>query len=204
MKQKTPVTIRPYREKDAFNFGKRDTKLLKEEPYRGLATQPLIEQITVKLDGIAKDAQEGYWMATGKLEAIYKSNKAAWPKIMLKVTAGSKELGLTKNNTSNLVRRIEGFSYNDQPLPSQEGEGPKRKYTRSGSASMHYAVFFHGGEAIHVGSLEGSSHGCIHVGDDVAGFAIAQQINYHSAVGKTKVDVTYEPTVLKKLKAQNV
>jgi hypothetical protein len=52
--------------------------------------------------------------------------------------------------------------------------------------------------------VERSSHGCIHVGNDEAGFAIAQQINYHAAVGKTKVDVRYEPTVLKMLKAQNV
>ncbi|MFN8494541.1 MAG: L,D-transpeptidase [Caldilineaceae bacterium] len=202
MTKTAPSILRPYRDKTAFNFAKRDTKTLKEESYRGLETQPLIEQITVKLDGIGTDAQDGYLIATGQLQATYKNNKAALPKIDLKITGGSKELGLTKANTSNLVRRIEGYGYHDQPLPSSEGEGPKQKYARSGVASMHYAVFFHGGEAIHVGPLNRSSHGCIHIGDNDAGFAIAQQINYHSAVGKTKVEVAYTGNILKILKAQ--
>jgi len=35
-------------------------------------------------------------------------------------------------------------------------------------APMPYAVFFHGGEALHVGSIAVRSHGCVHLTTDVA------------------------------------
>jgi lipoprotein-anchoring transpeptidase ErfK/SrfK len=35
-------------------------------------------------------------------------------------------------------------------------------------APMPYAVFFHGGEALHVGSINVRSHGCVHLTTDVA------------------------------------
>jgi lipoprotein-anchoring transpeptidase ErfK/SrfK len=35
-------------------------------------------------------------------------------------------------------------------------------------APMPYAVFFHGGEALHVGSITTRSHGCVHLTTDVA------------------------------------
>ena len=51
---------------------------------------------------------------------------------------------------------------------------------------MHFAVFYHDGEALHAGPPEISSHGCIHVGEEI------QQINYHSVIGVTKVKISYK------------
>ncbi|MFB8788075.1 MAG: hypothetical protein U7123_04340 [Potamolinea sp.] len=125
----------------------------------------------------------------------------ALPEINANISGGSKQLGVTRNNTSTTVTRIEGVGYNDQPFYNNpDGEGPKLKYSKSLAASMHYAVFFYGGQAFHVGSLDDSSHGCIHVGEDAGGFHLARQINYHSAIGKTRVNVSYDPAVLKQLK----
>jgi hypothetical protein len=52
-------------------------------------------------------------------------------------------------------------------------------------------------ESIVGGSLDLGSHACIHV--DWNDLKKIQQINYHSVLGKTKVDVSYEPAALKEL-----
>ena len=103
---------------------------------------------------------------------------------------------------SFFVHRIEGVGYNDPgaaaAMRPADLEGPKRgglrrytKLTKSGGrpASMHLAVFYNRGEAFHIGSNDLASHGCIHI--DSANWDTMTQLNYHSVVGRTKVEVTY-------------
>jgi hypothetical protein len=54
---------------------------------------------------------------------------------------------------------------------------------------MSFAVFYHVGEALHAGPLNFSSHGCVHV--DWDNEDLMKQINYHSVIGLTRVNVTY-------------
>ena len=69
------------------------------------------------------------------------------------------------------------------------GVGWRKRYTKNlGSGNMNFAVFYNRGEAIHMGPLGDSSHGCVHV--DWGQFERMRKINYHSVVGKTKVRVT--------------
>lgn len=55
------------------------------------------------------------------------------------------------------------------------------------AASMHLAIFYNRGEALHSGDLNVGSHGCVHIDD----FAALTQLNYHSVIGRTKVKVNY-------------
>ena len=59
--------------------------------------------------------------------------------------------------------------------------------------NMDYAVFFNGGEAIHSGSTLDSSHGCIHIEDDVYTYDTKniQFINQYSRGHVTRVHLHY-------------
>ncbi len=186
--------ILPYRDKGSFNFGRLDELGLKEEEFTNAKTQPWIEQVALKFDGTKTDSANDL-VATGTLQAIYNSNKAALPDIKIKVVGGSTRLGLSDKGTGFKVHRIEGVGYNDVVPIDPEGKSyPKSKYSKSLNASMHYAVFFKGKQAIHGGALDIGSHSCVHV--DWTNLHTIRQINYHSVVGKTKVDVSYDPGAL--------
>lgn len=191
--------VLPYRNKNAVNFGLKDKPNLGlvEEEFIDSEKQPWIEQITLTFDDTKID-DNNEMVATGKLHAKYHGNKVALQDIKESVVGGSTALGLTDQGKGFKVHRIEGFGYNDVIPPDPLGKKwPKSKYSKSGAASMHYAVFFKGKQAIHGGSLDIGSHACIHVEwDDLT---TIRRINYHSVRGKTKVDVTYEPKALKVL-----
>jgi len=193
----SPNTIFFYRDRSAFNFGRLDTPTLHEDVFRDPRTQPWIEQIEVKFDGTKLDS-DGNLIPTGSLLATYASNAAAELPISMSVTGGSTAIGLTTQGNFT-VKRIEGVGYNDLPFTGSDGEGPRKKYSKSLNSSMHYAVFFHRGEAIHLGNLNLGSHACVHAGDDAAAVGHMRQINYHSVIGRTKVSVSYDTTKLKEL-----
>jgi hypothetical protein len=184
-----------YRSKKAFNFGVADTATLIEEEFKDPKTQPWVEKIDVAFTGSTVDAS-GETIPTGTLTATYHANPAALSPIVLSVAGGSPTLGLTDITRNNKVDRIEGIGYNDKPLGAL-GEGPRKKYakpdplTGDRSASMHWAIFFKGGQAIHGGMLNVGSHACVHVTP-----SSMLQLNYHSAVGHTKVTTSYTTSAL--------
>jgi Domain of unknown function (DUF4157) len=186
--------VQPYRAKSAFNFGRNDSATMKEEEFKDAKTQPWIETVSVKFDGSTTDTN-GDVVPTGTATAEYLANAAALSSVSVPVTGGSTSIGLTDGG-SFTVTRIEGVGYSDVPLSPPEGEGPRRKYSRTLAASMSYAVFFHRGQALHIGALNLGSHACVHMGTDAAAWDRMRQINYHSVVGRTKVRVSYDPAAL--------
>jgi hypothetical protein len=168
---------------DSFNFKKdKDTK-------------PWIEKITIKLTGKKKDT-DGNNMWVGDATAKYYNNPFKRPDLNLTVTAGSREVGKTDKGSFK-VHRIEGVGYNSGSLSGTAGvdfdisnrEGPKKRYSKDLNSNMSFAVFYNKGEAIHAGPVDLSSHGCVHV--DWSSDAVIQQLNYHSVIGHTKVEVSY-------------
>jgi len=190
-------SLHRYRAKKAFNFGKADTATLIESEFTDSKKQPWVETIVVDFTGTATDAS-GETIPTGTLTATYFANAAALSPLSFAVAGGTPKLGLTDITANNKVDRIEGIGYNDKPLGKTLGEGPGTKYakpdpvTGARMASMNFAIFFKGGQAIHDGFLNVGSHACVHV--DTADL---QQLNYHSAVGHTKVTTKYSPSALK-------
>lgn len=65
---------------------------------------------------------------------------------------------------------------------------------------MPYAVFYNGGEALHVGRLDHISHGCVHVGDTMK----MMKVNKDTITGTTKVSVHYGAGVLDKIWNQHM
>jgi hypothetical protein len=182
--------IQPYRPKDSFNFGKGDTDTLKEDSMlfaNEKETKPWIESITVVLDKQKEDADKHHvWIGTG----VAKYYKDKMPAINFDVAAGSPEVGMTSKGTFT-VYGIEGLGYNSGThsgaVDPATREGPSKLYSKDTNfANMHYAVYYFNGEALHIGALDTSSHGCIHVGNDHM-----QQINYHSVRVHTIVKVSY-------------
>jgi len=174
--------IQPYRPKGAFNYGKTEQSFNKATD---IETKPWIELITVYLIRRETDAKKHHFWV-GQATAEYYKHKL--DSINFKVAGGSAGLGLTTAG-SFTVSRMEGIGYNSGShsgdVDMSKREGPNMRYSKDKEmANMHYAVFFHGGEALHIGPLEASSHGCIHVED-------MQQINYHSVLGLTKVVIKY-------------
>lgn len=183
--------IQTYRSKKAFNFGRNDTATLVEESFtmkKDKETKPWIEQILVTLDKTVTDVN-GYTTYTGTGTVKYYNNPVKWPDLTFSATAGSEDLGMTTGG-SYKVTRIEGIGYNSGKysgtVDKTKREGPMKRYSKDLSANMSYAVFFHGGEALHAGPLDFSSHGCVHID-----FSAIQQINYHSVKGFTKVEIKY-------------
>lgn len=186
--------IQPYRDPKSFNFGKNDTATLIESSFnkaKDKETKPWIELITVELGTKTKDVN-GVETWTGKGTVKYYDNAVKLAGFSFNATAGSETLGMTTKGTYT-VTRIEGIGYNSGKYSGTydkaNREGPNNRYSKDLSANMSYAVFFHGGEALHAGPLDWSSHGCVHV--DWDSMEVIQQINYHSVIGLTKVQIKY-------------
>ncbi len=177
--------IHPYRPKGSFNYD------VDEEPYKKGTGQPWIKMITVHFDDTTVTGGEN--TPKGSLVAEY--DKAALPNINSSITGGTPTLGLTDSGTFT-VTKIRGEGWHHTGLGAG-GEGPGNRYAKADpvtgvkTASMHYAVYFNGGQALHYGSFLTGSHSCVHVDLNPI-----RQINLHSVVGKTKVKVSYDQAKL--------
>jgi hypothetical protein len=190
-------TILPYRDPKSpqtFNFGAADTAGLVEDSFnlkKDKETKPWIELITVTFTAKSTDSEgEGFWVGTGT--AKYYDNSTKLPDISLSLSGGPIGGGKTKSGTFT-VKRIEGIGYmsskySDEYEPAAK-KGKGRRYSKDMQGNMNFAVFFYGGQALHSGPVDLSSHGCVHV--DWTDETNMQQLNYHSVVGLTKVKVKY-------------
>lgn len=192
--------VRRYRPSSATAFGELDTAALKEQsfnPKTDKKIKPWIELITVQFGSTDTDS-DGNTFWKGTATADYHANPAKLAAVTFTVTGGSGELGKTDSGEFT-VHRIEGYGYNSGSSSGTPGvdfqwserEGPNRRYTKRDStgvraANMSFAVFYNKGEALHVGPLDFSSHGCVHVD-----WTAMQQVNYHSVIGLTNVKVRY-------------
>ena len=198
--------VHRYRPASAFAFGERDTAALVEQsfdPRTDKDSKPWVELVTVEFTARQTDA-DGNTFWTGTATARYHANPAALPSLTFTISGGgSPGLGRTDAGTFT-VTRIEGYGYNSGTASGTAGvdfqwserePGKNRKYSRKDpatgerDANMSFAVFYHGGEALHAGPLDFSSHGCVHV--DWDNEELMEQLNYHSVVGLTKVKVNY-------------
>ena len=189
--------IRPYRSKRAFNFGRADDMVLKEDSFnskRDKETKPWIKLITVEFTSQKTDAYGNkYWVGTAIAE--YYDNPAKLPSLSFDIAGGSEALGKTDKGNFT-VQRIEGIGYNSGTFSGRPGidyprasrEGPRNRYSKDLGGNMNYAVFYNRGEALHGGPLDYSSHGCVHVDWYKPEM---RQINYHSVIGLTEVKVKY-------------
>ena len=193
--------IMPYRNKGAVNYGAQDTSTLKEKPFDSKAPDPYIENIKINFTTIRTIDSES--VPAGTLSATYASNGAAnIPSNIagVAIVGGYPSQGLTDKTTNKPIHRIEGYGYHHKGVPKGERVGskwPKYKYykvSKGASASMSYALFFKGHQAIHWGSLSSGSLACVHV----AAFNTMRKLNYHSLINKTKVTVDYSNAALKK------
>ena len=189
--------VRRYRPSTAMAFGELDTATLVEQSFDAKTdkeSKPWIELVTVQFTGTATDADgNNYW--TGIATAKYHANPAKLADETFIVAGGSAELGRTDAG-SFTVFRIEGVGYNSgthSGTPDMTTREPganwhytKKDATGSRLANMSFAVFYNKGEALHVGPIDYSSHGCVHVDWDAM-----RQVNYHSVIGLTKVKVSY-------------
>ncbi|WP_227816011.1 eCIS core domain-containing protein [Nitrogeniibacter aestuarii] len=197
-----PPTVQCYRPnaKRSFNFGTLDDPAsgLVEDSFnkrKDKETKPWIEHVNVTFNDLQTDAG-GHVYSTGWASAQYYDNPVKWPDFNFPVGGGSRTLGRTDSGTFT-VKRIMGVGYNSGTYSGTPGvdydksdrEGPGRRYSKSLSANMSYAVFYNGGEALHAGPLDASSHGCVHVDWDQ--MDLVKQLNYHSVIGLTKVTVKY-------------
>jgi hypothetical protein len=200
------AVLQRYRKKGSMNFGAADNGTLIEQEFKSMSKQPWISLITVVFDSVVKDSN-GVDTPMGTATAAYFSNKHALGSFSVSVNGGPR--GLRSDPGTFFVHRIEGLGYNDAANAAQIAadkgvgalEGPKRgahrRYTKPGvgetpmdvSASMHLAVFYNRGEALHMGPLDLASHGCVHVAN--SDIALLTQLNYHSVIGLTKVKVSY-------------
>ena len=136
----------------------------------------------------------GLKIPKGTAKAKYYQNKAKKSPVTIPITGGSDKLGQTRPKDNFWVHRIEGVGFNDSTILGPDGTGfsgigQENRYSKSYTSSMHYAIFFDGGRALHEGSLTESSHGCVHCGGNKD---LLQQINYHSVAGATKVKVFFD------------
>jgi hypothetical protein len=193
--------IQRYRKKGSFNYGMADKPPdWVEQPFKSVKKQPWIQKIIITLNAKKSDS-DGHDTWLGNLKVIYYKNKVALTDFSIPVSGGSIQVGRTDAGTFT-VHRIEGQNYNSGTYSGNliGGVGPRGRYTRPPGtmANMHLAVFYNRGEAIHVGPVGESSHGCVHV--DSSHWGKMRQINYHSVIGKTKIIVKYqkpsEPTAI--------
>jgi hypothetical protein len=186
-----------YRKKGSFSSAEITHGGLVEEEFKDPKTQPWIETIDIHFTGTTLDDSLNT-IPVGTVTATYFANAAALPPVTMAISGGSPEYDLTHVVKGRKVTRIEGFGYNDRPFPKGEGQGPRNKYAKlnpaSGKfeASMHYAMFFKGGQALHGGSLTAGSHACVHAED----WEKLRQINYHTVRWRTVVNVDYTPAAL--------
>ena len=158
--------------------------------------------MTVEFTAERTDA-EGNTFWTGTATARYHANAAALSSLTFTISGGGSRTLRTDPGTFT-VTRIEGYGYNSGTASGTAGEdfqwserepGKNWKYSRKDpktgerDANMSFAVFYHGGEALHAGPPDLRSHGCVHV--DWDNEDMMKQLNYHSVVGLTKVKVSY-------------
>jgi hypothetical protein len=192
--------LRCYRpnSKRSWNYGRLDAGTLVEDSFEmstDRQSKPWLEKVHVEFDGLETDTN-GHAFSTGKASAQYYDNPVKWSNFSFEVGGGSRTLGKTDSGTFS-VKRIEGVGYNSGAYSGTAGvdydasdrEGPGQRYSKSLSANMSYAVFYNGGEALHAGPLDFSSHGCVHV--DWSSLDTIKQLNYHSVIGHTRVTVKY-------------
>ncbi len=187
-------------------------RTLTEEPFdvrRDKETKPWIEQVDVVFSGTQTDA-DGRVFAIGTAQARYYANPFAWNDFTLQVSGGSGRMRTDPGSFT--VHRIEGYGYNSgsaSGTPGVDFDWSDREQRRRGTldqrytkkdpltgarpANMSFAVFYNGGEALHAGPLDLTSHGCVHVDWATVdtGWSAMQQLNYHSVIGLTKVTVRY-------------
>ena len=204
--QDSPGVVRRYRRAGSMAFGERDTATLVEQtfdPRTDKDTKPWIELITAEFTGSRTDS-DGFTYSTGTATVRYHANAAKLPDLTISISGGSPgQLGRSDPG-SFTVDRIEGYGYNSGTASGTAGvdfqwsereKGKNWRYAKKDpltgerDANMSFAVFYHGGEALHAGSLDDSSHGCLHV--DWNNEDVMKQINYHSVVGLTRVKVSY-------------
>lgn len=199
----SPVTtpadgsLHRYRPPGAFSSAQLDDDVdpfFQETAFTDPATQPWIEKIDVLFNRTTNTGSEN--IPSGELVATYAPNAVAFAPVRASISGGSPGFDLTHIVKNRKITRIEGFGYNDVPFKKGAGQGPKNKYAVQDAAgmfnaSMHYALFFKAGQAIHAGSLTVGSHACVH--SDIGPM---RQINYHSVRNKTVVNVDYTPSAL--------
>ncbi len=192
-----------YRNKSSFNFGVADNNIMKEDEFNiniDEKTKPYIELITIVFDKIDFDNNGNpYCRGIGGVKYKYNPNY----EFVFPISGGGDILGNGSlkyftnqlKNGSFKVTDIKGVGFNSgtytdfSEADNYEGQG--RRYTKADSngnriANMSLAVFFNGGEALHLGRIDSPSHGCVHVAWDEM-----LKINYHSVLGITKVDIIY-------------
>ena len=183
--------VQKYRDPSATNFGAADTSVLKESsfnPETDKNSKPWIHKIHVTLsESTVKDAND-LDTHKGTLVAKYYNNEHKLSDISFSVTGGSTTFPSSEAN--HLVHRIEGVGYMSSAYNGDYTANPDnpRYNDNPNEANMHYAIFYKGAQAIHHGSLDHSSHGCLHADDG----AKLQQLNYHAVKGLTAVIVKYE------------
>jgi len=188
------ATVHRYRPKGSPNFASFDPPGFTEEWWGQKKDQPWIEKITVKFDGTCKDSTTGETIPIGTMTAEY--HKAALPTLTGWTTGGSPSQGLTDIGNFS-VARLEGLGYNNVAITPKSDQLPGRPNYKKGAlvpsapTNMSYAVFFFGGEALHVGPPNIGSHSCVHADWDPM-----RQINYHSRPVHTKVSVSYTSAAL--------
>lgn len=188
-------TIHRYRKKGhwkSIHHGTKDWGALKEDNFdieKDIETKPWIKQITVNLIRNT-DTTPGKPEWIGTAHAEYYKNPVKWEDFYFAVSAGSSETGNTTEGNDFTVTRLEGVGYMSQKYSGKyvptSTKGWGKKYTDADLANMHWAIFFLGGEALHGGPRNETSHGCVHVD-----LAPIRQANYHSVVKLTKVIIKY-------------
>lgn len=197
------VAVQRYREKTAMNVGAMDGGTLVESPFRNAKKQPWISLITVESDSVVPDAS-GVDMPEGTATATYFANPAALSSFSFEVDRwaarsaqrsgalhGGPDRGSRlqrprcrrRHRRQTRRRSAGGTQARRAPAVHQPTPGQNRATLL---ASMSLAVFYNAGEAFHNAPANVASHGCLHVVD-----AKLIQLNYHSVVGRTKVNVKY-------------
>ncbi len=191
--QQSPMVLR-YRNSKSPHFRKADEGGLVEDSFnvnQDKETKPWIELIAVTFtDSVVTPDNKDFWIGEGT--AKYYDNSVKLSDISLNLSGGPVGRGKTKSGTFT-VKRIEGVGYmsskysNEYEPAATKGKG--RRYAKDMDGNMNFAVFFYGGQALHSGSAESGSHGCVHVDwDDEPKMKL---LNYHSVVGLTEVKVKY-------------
>ncbi len=191
--------IHPYRDpkkhKDTIHFGVADDSKLTEDSFdikKDKETKPWIELITITLTSKITDRNgSNFWVGTGL--AQYYNNPVKLADLSLSISAGSAEVGKTSAGNDFKVKRIEGIGYNSSKYSEKyepaAKKGRGKRYSKDLRGNMNFAVVYHGEQALHSGPIDSSSHGCVHV--DWTDETNMKQLNYHSVIGLTKVEVKY-------------
>jgi hypothetical protein len=203
--------VRPYRKKGSTNFGACDGGGFTEQEFKDPKTQPWIKKIDIlfsKATTIGSDL-----VADGTLTATYDGGQPAGVPALtnIAIIGGSAATGLTDSGTFD-VFELQGCGYhagsgaNAVPKADRVGKDwPDYKHWKidpadvqksAARSNMSFPVFFQKKwrQAVHWGSMTNPSLSCVHVP-----FDNARQLNYHSRVNKTKVQIDYDATALQQL-----